>query len=703
MAITNKEPKEPTQEELNAVNQETAEKQQQMNDPRQGITIDNLQKLQQIQQIEQMSEKRDQQLSHNPDHTQYGVSAGEEQTIIGREQVHKANEILQKYKDGKTNLEKRIIDNEQWWKMRHWEQLNSQEELEYDFKSRGLRKASSAWLFNSMVNKHADIMDNYPEAAVLPREQSDEKTAKILSQVIPVVLEQNDFEQTYNDCGWYKLKTGTGAYGVFWNSQKNNGMGDIDIKKVDLLNMFWEPGITNIQDSENIFYVSIVSNNKLKQAYPDKDLVVSGSPTVQVEKYIYDDAVDTTDMSAVIDWYYKVDVPVETMPGFNTTKTIVHYCKYCNGTVLYASENDPQYRTRGYYDHGLYPFVFDVLFQEEGTPCGFGYIDVMKNCQEYIDRLSNTILENAIVSSKQRAVIRDDGSINEEEFINTDNNIIHANGNLGEDSIRFLQAAPLNGTYVTVLNNKINELKETSGNRDVNQGSTSSGVTAASAIAALQEAGSKGSRDINKASFRAFTKIVHLVIELMRQFYEEPRYFRITGDTSTTIDYAEFDNRSMIPQQQGEEFGIDLGSRLPIFDVDVVPAKKSAYSKMSENELAIQFYNLGFFAPNNADQSLACLSMMDFDGKQAVIDKISQNQTMFQTIQALQQQVLQLAAVVDHDHGTNMAQQMMGVAQGTQAQMSGVQANGKATHMSEGKGSQAEKATANAQNVAAPK
>ena len=132
--------------------------------------------------------------------------------------------------------------------------------------------------------------------------------------------------------------------------------------------------------------------------------------------------------------------------------------------------------------------------------------------------------------------------------------------------------------------------------------------------------------------------------------------------------------------------------------------RRSAYSKMSENELAIQFYNLGFFAPNNADQSLACLSMMEFDGKQAVIDKISQNQTMFQTIQALQQQIMQLASVIDHDHGTNMVQQMMGAAQGTQAQMSGVQTNDKAASVGSGsKGSQAEKATTNAQNVAAPK
>lgn len=673
--------------------------QDQMNDPRQGVTIDNLRRLQEMQQIQMAEQKREESYSHNPDHTTYGT-VDDGVAIVGKEQVHKADEILQKYKNGKSNLEKRIIDNEQWWKMRHWEQIAKHDD-EDEITAKGIKRATSAWLFNSMTNKHADMMDNYPEPSILPRARDDEQAAKILSSIVPVVLEQNNFEQVYSDESWYKIKAGTGAYGVFWNSQKNNGLGDVDIKNVDLLNMFWEPGIKDIQDSENVFFVNIVSNKKLKEAYPDLN-IGSNSPTVSVSEYIYDDSVDTSEMSAVVDWYYKVDLPVETMPGMNTTKTIVHYCKYVNGQVLYASENDSAYRERGYYDHGKYPFVFDVLFPEEGTPCGFGFIDIMKNAQEYIDRLSNAILENAIANAKPRWFVRDDGSVNEDEYADTHKNFVHTTGNLGEDSIRPIQPTPLNDIYVTILNNKINELKETSGNRDVNQGSTSSGVTAASAIAALQEAGSKGSRDINKASYRAFAQVCNLVIELMRQFYEEPRVFRIIGDTSTAVDFAEFDNSAIRPQTQGNEFGIDLGSRLPIFDVTVAPSKKSAYSKMSENELALQFYNLGFFAPNNADQTLACLSMMEFEGKDKVIDSVKQNQTLFETVQMLQAQCIQLASALDMQNGTNMAQQMMAAA-GGQNEMLNVAPN-KGSVVDKGStGSQAQKATENAQNAASPK
>ena len=108
---------------------------------------------------------------------------------------------------------------------------------------------ASGWLFNSVANKHADAMDNYPEPAVLPREEQDKADAEQLSKILPVILEYNDFEDTYSDSWWYKLKSGTAVYGVLWNPEKENGLGDIDVKKIDILNCFWEPGVQDIQDS----------------------------------------------------------------------------------------------------------------------------------------------------------------------------------------------------------------------------------------------------------------------------------------------------------------------------------------------------------------------------------------------------------------------------------------------------------------------
>ena len=579
--------------------------------------------------------------------------------VIGREQIQAAQLTLQKYKEGKSNLETRIVENEQWFKLRHWECMRKAETNQVE--------PSSGWLFNAIANKHADAMDNFPSPNVLPREEGDKGEAEMLSSILPVILEQNDFEETYDNVWDYKLKAGTGIYGVYWDKEKLNGLGDISIRKVDIINVFWESGITDIQRSRNFFHVELADNDLLLGAFPQLEGKL-GNSTMDISKYIYDDSVDTNNKSAVVDWYYKKRVG---------SKTVLHYCKYVNDVVLFATENEPEFADRGWYDHGLYPFVFDPLFSVEGTPCGFSYIDVGKSAQEYIDRGNQAIMQNMLANARPRHFVRTDGSVNEEEYADLTKDFIHVDGNLGQDSILPVQGKPLNDIYVTVINNKVDELKEVTGNRDISTGGTTSGVTAASAIAAMQEAGSKLSRDNNKASYRAFRKVCLMVIELIRQFYDIPRCFRIMGENGAAR-YVQYSNAGISPQFQGVEMGVDMGYRVPLFDIEITAQKQSPYSKMSQNELALQFYSAGFFNPQMADQSLACLNMMDFDRKHFVMQEIAKNGTLYQHLMMAQQQLLQLAQIVDHDHGTNMAEQIAAGITGGQpvAPMMGGQAPG---------------------------
>lgn len=557
--------------------------------------------------------------------------------VIGKEQVQQASLTLNRYKEGKANLEKRIVDNEQWYKLRHWECMRDKnEEIQ----------PTSAWLFNCIANKHADAMDNFPSPNVLPREEGDKAEAEMLTSILPVILDQCEFEETYSDVMNYKLKTGTGVYGIFWDKSKLNGLGDISIRKIDIINLFWESGIMDIQKSRNLFHVELADNDLLIGAYPQLQGKL-GQATMDITKYVYDDKVDTNNKSIVVDWYYKKSV---------NGKTVLHYVKYVNDEVLFATENDPNFAERGWYDHGLYPFVFDPLFTTEGTPTGFGYIDVGKDTQSYIDRGNQAIMKNMLANAKPRHFIATDGGVNEEEYADLTKDFVHVD-NLDERYIKPIEGKPLNDIYVAVINNKIDELKETTGNRDSSTGGTTSGVTAASAIAAMQEAGSKLSRDNNKASYRAFRKTCLMVIELIRQFYDLPRKFRILGENGAAR-YVEYSNAGIQPQAQGFEMGMDMGFRLPLFDIEITAQKQSPYSKMSQNELALQFFGAGFFNPQMADQALACLDMMDFDRKEFIMQKIAQNGGMYQQMLQMQQQMLMLAQMVDQSRGSNLAEQI---------------------------------------------
>ena len=556
---------------------------------------------------------------------------------VGEAEISEALATLKEYQDGKSALDRRIIDNEEWYKLAHWKQQQNP-------MMQGKRAPASGWLFNSIANKHADAMDNYPEPNVLPRARDDEETAKALSAILPVVLEQCDYEQVYSDTWWRKLKQGTGVKGIFWDPVLRDGLGDISIKSMDLRMLYWEPGVNDIQDSANLFSLAVVDTDRLRSRWPQLQQAAGGTDIV-VPQYTSDRTIDTSKKSVVVDWYYKRENPAG--------QTVLHYCKFCNGVVLYASENDPALAERGFYDHGKYPFVFDPLFVEENSPAGFGYIDVMKDTQDSIDRLTQAMDENTRAAAKKRYLISDTAGINEEELLDFGRDVVHLAGRLDEQGFKELETSPVPGNVLNYWQARVDELKEVSGNRDVSQGGTTSGLTAASAIAALQEAGSKLSRDMLKSAYRAFAKECYMVIELMRQFYDEARVYRIKGKDGAA-QYMDFSGAALRARPGGMVGGVELGDHEPVFDITVSAAKKSTFSRLSQNETAKECYQLGFFAPGNADAALACLDMMDFDGIEKVRERVAQNGTLYQQLQQAMGMIQQLNAVLEMRTGAGV-------------------------------------------------
>lgn len=580
---------------------------------------------------------------------------------IGEEQARKAMDTLQKYRQGKSALEARVIASEDWWRMRSWQRIqkgNPEDD-----------KWTSAWLFNVIMGKHADAIAAYPAPAIRPREPDDREEAAKLSSVLPVILEQNDFEEVYSDSQWTKLKQGTLIWHVKWDSSKLNGLGDISVQPVDILSFFWEPGVRDLQKSKNIFLTEMVDNDLLLAKYPELQGKLNSNPQIQ-QKYNTDDVISFDGKSMVVDWYYK---------KYQNGRQVLHFAKLVGDTVLQSTENDTEQKydtltlpdgsivqqpagrpmaETGLYDDGEYPFVVDALFPVEGSIAGYGYIDVGKSTQEQIDRMNQAIVKNAIMATTPRWFKRSDGSVNEQEFADWTKPFVHVDGNLGQDSLVPIQVNMLNSNYIAILQNKIEELKWTTGNTDVNNGATNSGVTAASAIAALQEASGRSSKDSTKSAYRAYARMIRMVIERIRQFYDLPRQFRIVGQRGAE-QFVQYSNQGLQPQTLYGANGQPDGLRKPVFDIEVSAQKASEYTSMAQNELALQFFQLGFFNPQMVDQTLATLDMMDFDGKDSIIQKVQENADLQQRLVEWQQLALALADRYDPVMGEGLAQQIL--------------------------------------------
>lgn len=469
--------------------------------------------------------------------------------------LNKLKQTLEEYIDSKQELCTRIKQNEEFYRASNSE-------------------SRSPYLMNALLNKHADIMDSFPEPVVLPKAQDDIESASMLSALLPVIFRQNSYERLYSDSAWEKLKHGTGIQGAFWNGS------DIVIKNIDINRIFWQPNIDDIQQSRFVFYISLMNSEDFKAKYPK--IKAESTSFLNTEP----------DNIEIIDCYFK-------------QKGRLELVKFVGDSILYDSSKSPF----PVYDHGKYPFVFDRLYSMKNTPIGFGILDIIKRTQRQIDTLDKALLDHAQMSAKKRFFIRVDGGVNEREFANWNNDFVHVAGGIDDSSIRELNINPIDSSCYALLNSKIEELKECSGNRDFNQGSVSAGVTAASAISALQEAGNKLSRDIIRSSYHSFTDLCKLVVELVRQFYSTPKVLRIMGDT---MEFRLFSNQNM----QAKD------GMLPDYDIVIQPQKASPFSTLAQNELAKEFFAMGFFKPENKAEALACISMMNFEGKEAIISRI---------------------------------------------------------------------------------
>ena len=581
---------------------------------------------------------------------------------IGAEQLKRFVQVLEKYKAGKSQTESRILASESWWKLRN----TIEEQKITNIGADGGFTATSGWLHNVIVSKHADAMESYPEPNILPREEMDKGEAKKLSAIVPCILEQNRFEATYSDAMWQKLKTGTGVYKVVWEKGKLGGLGDISVERVNLLNIYWEPGVTDIQRSRYFFHTELCDKDVLEQRYPQLEGKLKGRSFMST-KFLYDDQVDTANKYTAVEVYYH---------KFVEGRKTLQYCRFVGDQVLYATENDmqpvvdsmtqevkPPLAVTGLYDHGKFPYVFDALYPIEGSPCGYGYVDICRNPQMVIDLLNTSFVKNAMVGAVPRYFRRQDGGVNAQQFLDLSNPLVDVAGNIDEQALRRIEHDTLDANYIAVLDRTIQELRETSGNTETSTGNISSGVTAASAIAALQEASGKGSKDSTQTSYRAYTEIVDICIELIRQFYNLPRQFRIVGEYGMQ-DFVSYTNAGIQPQHQGNDFGPDMGYRRPVFDIKVSAQKKNVYTKVSQNELALQFFQHGFFNPQMTDQALMCLEMMDFDGKDGIMQKVAQNGTMYQKLLQYMQLSLSLAQAVNPALANQIGMDVMNIMGG---------------------------------------
>ena len=511
--------------------------------------------------------------------------------------ISKALSRFNEYKSAKTDLMARVKDNNRLYRQQYARMYNPTDSTTHP---------ATGFVFSAVENKFADAVDNFPVPNVLEREERDEYTAQLLSKILPVQLDESDFKHAYKKVWRSKLKHGTGIYGVFYN----DSLATVDITAPDILNVYVDMHIEDPQDSQFLFICNAIDNDTLCAMYPRYRALFEGTCTVDT----VEGSNTLADHTIITDCYYKRTK--RTQDGRIVKQ--VHLIKLCGEHVIDASLDHPQ-TADGLYSHGLYPVVFDTLYPIEGCPFGFGLIDVIKNPQAYVDKLDGLIIRNAMISGKQRFIVRDSGGINEQEFLDYSRDIIHAAGSIEDNNVRAFQASALPAFVMTHRKEKIDELKEVVGNRDFQQGGVNSNVTSGTAINMLQQAGEKLSRSMIDSSYDAYAKVVLMVIELMREFYTQERVYRITGQDGVNT-FEAFDS-DMLYHQERDAFGIVADKKPALFDVEVIPEKKNPLTREVTNEMLLKLWSAGLLT-GQAPTAKAVLECMNFEGKEKLLKSL---------------------------------------------------------------------------------
>lgn len=536
--------------------------------------------------------------------TEQGLNIPDYSGVITPEFKSKAQSAYNEYKADKEALKDNIIDNYRWYKAQQGIYFNSK---------KNQPESNTKYIFNAIENKYADAIDNYPEATVLERTAEDFDTAKVLSKILPVQLELSRFKRAYKENWRRKMKSGTGIYFVDFDSQTD----EIVINSVNVLSFFADFNVSDIQKSEFIFVTRTESNVELKAQYPQYSALFDGDCTLET----VEGSKKQKDRTEIIDCYYKKF----TKDTNGKLKTSVHMMKLARDIIIDASEDIEGYEN-GLYAHGKYPFVLDLMYPNEDCPFGFGVVDVVKGIQDYIDRIDASVERNTMIASKTRYAVKESSGVNTDELADMSKDIINVSGDVKE-SIRELKTDGLPAYVINYRDRKIEELKEIIGNRDFQQGGNAGGVTSGSAIELLQRSGEKMSRATVDDSYDAYREICIMVIELMRQFFEEERIYRITGDDGER-EYIKFSGGNL---SGTDALGFPDDNKPMHFDVSITAQRSNPYTKQGNNATMTQLWELGVFNPQNLESSILLIKNMQFEGKEKLLqdlqNKITEQQS----------------------------------------------------------------------------
>ena len=489
---------------------------------------------------------------------------------------------------------------------------------------------------NSCIdNVIADQTDNMPEAKMVPEREETAKSAEEMSDVVAYVLYQANWADTYQQLMEDSAVTGTGVAQVFWDEDMEGGEGMANVLAWHPEDFYPDPMYENIQDGRGCFKATRTSVRWVEEHYPHVRGFVRG------DELRIEDAADIMFQTPSGDypvvllefWYKRYDA--------NARKYRVHMAQVAGGALLYSTElgiggADKDDYKEGVYAHGQYPFVMYRYRKVFRRPFGTGMVHDYRETQNAIDRYQKYIDDNARESSIQRHFIRRGAGIGADQIADMSQRIIEWEGADIREVLQTVQAAPLNNQVHQIMNYMVDSMKQDCGQNQFTRGEGGMGVTAASAIQALQEAGGKITRWHTEQYKAAFRDMIVQLMWILSEYMEPGRKLHIVGGWDSTGNMQDRFIELIAPDKEGDKLA------KPAYSVRVQVQKNNPLQIQADNEFLAQAAQICSQSGQPLPPESVIGMMEGYRTKSSVLKAVKQNSKLMQEMQALRQQVEQL-------------------------------------------------------------
>lgn len=503
-----------------------------------------------------------------------------------------------------------------------------------DYKSEEI----SNFIFSTIETIKPVMIDNNPKMIILPKSQKGMEVVDKLQGMFDNEWTRANMETKLIQAITIALQIGTAIIFVPWDSKDENGLGNVTPKLINPYNIFPDPMATSMDDAEYIIYATYKHINILKQLYPNKsDKITSNSINYSELVGYGSDTSNVKNQVLVLECYMRdyttVDIEEEDEDGNVVKKRkpkfpkgrVVTCCPEIN--LLLSDKQLP-------YIDGKFPFellkCYDIPFEFWGR----SEIEQLLSPQEYINDLTNQIIDNAKLTANMPWIIDKNSGIGKGQLTNRPGLVIRKNPGTQVERKQPPQMPVYVQEMIEILKRDIEII---SGVHDVTQGRKPGSVTAANAILALQEAAQARIRLKVKLMENTLSKVGYMWYNRIKQFWVTTRFVR-TFNQDNKIEFVEITPEDL---EEDIDFIIEAGSTMPTNKNAMLDLMIRLSQTRAEDGLPMVDRDTVLAYTNVPDKKKITKRFADLTGQNEAKQKEAEQQALAQQQAMQQQQVAQ--------------------------------------------------------------